>query len=318
MYHTHLAETSGIIKVVESERSAIFMMVFEWQAEEALLTRTFLKHRGISRRLLSRIKFHGGKILVNGQEENVRHQLTVGDKVTVILPSEGKQEIIEAIHLPIDILFEDDHYIAVNKPAGYTSIPSQYNPQGSMANILKAYYQRQDYENQVIHVVTRLDRDTSGVMLFAKHAFAHGLIDQQMQQNGIEKTYLAVADQKVSDIEHGFMDDPIARSPQSIIERRVHASGQSALTEYWLTQEVGNLNVYKVQLHTGRTHQIRVHFAFNGAPLIGDDLYGGRLDYGIQRQALHCRSLKFKHQFTGEMVEIEADLPEDISACFDI
>ena len=138
------------------------MMVFEWQADEALLTRTFLKHRGISRRLLSRIKFHGGQILVNGQEENVRHQSTVGDKVTVILPNEGKQEIIEAIHLPIDILFEDDHYIAVNKPAGYTSIPSQYNPQGSMANILKAYYQRQDYDNQVIHVVTRLDRDKIG------------------------------------------------------------------------------------------------------------------------------------------------------------
>ncbi len=294
------------------------MMVFEWQADEALLTRTFLKHRGISRRLLSRIKFHGGQILVNGQEENVRHQLTVGDKVTVILPNEGKQEIIEAIHLPIDILFEDGHYIAVNKPAGYTSIPSQYNPQGSMANILKAYYQRQDYDNQVIHVVTRLDRDTSGVMLFAKHAFAHGLIDQQMQQKGIEKTYLAVSDKKVSDLDHGFIDDPIARSPRSIIERRVHESGQSALTEYWLAEQVGALKVYKVQLHTGRTHQIRVHFAFNDAPLIGDDLYGGQMDHGIQRQALHCRSLKFKHQFSGEMVEIQAPLPEDISACFDL
>lgn len=290
------------------------MMVFEWQAEEALLTRTFLKHQGISRRMLSRIKFHGGQILVNGKEQNVRFKLTSGDKVTVVLPSEGKQEIIEPIDLPIDILFEDEHYIAVNKPAGFTSIPSQYNPQGSVANILKAYYQKQDYENQVIHVVTRLDRDTSGVMLFAKHAFAHGLIDQQMQKNGIEKTYLAIAEHRVSDVQHGFIDDPIARSPRSIVERRVHESGQTALTEYWLENQVNNMNIYRVQLHTGRTHQIRVHFAFNGAPLVGDDLYGGSLAYPMKRQALHCRSLKFKHHFTGQMMEIEAPMPDDISS----
>jgi 23S rRNA pseudouridine1911/1915/1917 synthase len=290
------------------------MMVFEWQAEEASLTRTFLKHHGVSRRMLSRIKFHGGQILVNGVEQNVRHPLRVGDKVTVMLPSEGKQEIIEAIDLPIDILFEDDHYIAVNKPAGYTSIPSQYNPQGSMANILKAYYQKQNYENQVIHVVTRLDRDTSGVMLFAKHAFAHGLIDQQMQKQGLEKTYIAIANQRVKDVDHGFIDDPIARSPRSIVERRVHESGQDALTEFWLDQEIDDVKVYRVQLHTGRTHQIRVHFAFHGAPLIGDDLYGGSLAYPIQRQALHCQSLKFRHHFTGEMIEIKGPVPDDISS----
>lgn len=289
------------------------MMEFEWQAQEALLTRTFLKRQGISRRMLSRIKFHGGQILINGREENVRHPLVVGDKVKVILPSEGKQEIIEAIDLPIDILFEDDHYIAVNKPAGYTSIPSQYNPQGSMANILKSYYQKKDYENQVIHVVTRLDRDTSGVMLFAKHAFAHGLIDQQMQNKGIEKTYLAITDQKIGTDDHGFIDDPIARSPRSIIERRIHESGQSALTEYWLQKNDGPMNIYKVQLHTGRTHQIRVHFAYRGAPLIGDDLYGGSMAYSIKRQALHCQSLKFKHQFTGEMIEIEAPLAKEMT-----
>lgn len=288
------------------------MLTFDWLVDEPTLVKQFLKKKGISRRLLSRIKFHGGNIYVNERQAIATRQLSVGDHIRVVLPPEGKQEIIPPINQAIDILYEDDHYIAVNKPAGYTSIPSQYNPQGSMANILKAYYQRQDYANQVIHVVTRLDRDTSGIMLFAKHAFAHSLIDKVLQEKQIMKQYLAITDKLVSDHAHGFIEAPIGRSPHSIIERQVSAEGKPAMTEYELWKQDSRFNYYRVILHTGRTHQIRVHFAHCQAPLVGDDLYGGSLAYGIERQALHCRQISFVHPISEQKITIEAPLPQDL------
>lgn len=288
------------------------MVTFEWTAKQAVYTRTFLRHQGISRRLLARIKFRGGKISVNGIERQVKYVLTPGDQVRVSMPPEGQQEIIEPIEAPIDILFEDEHFIFVNKPAGFTSIPSQYNPQGSMANILKAYYKKQNYEDQVIHVVTRLDRDTSGVMLFAKHQFAHGIIDQSMREKGVNKRYMAFTHHLVSNEEHGFITDPIGRSENSIIERRVVETGQTAKTEFWLQKQLGNIYQYDIQLHTGRTHQIRVHFSYSGAPLVSDDLYGGRVEPNLKRQALHCHSLTFYHPFEEKFVTVKAPLSTDI------
>lgn len=288
------------------------MLAFDWVADQAVYTRTFLKYKGVSRRLLARIKFHGGQILVNGQEQHAKHVLSPGDKVTVKMPPEGLQEIIEPIDAPIDILFEDEHFIFVNKPAGFTSIPSQYNPQGSMANILKAYYQRQNYDNQVIHVVTRLDRDTSGVMLFAKHQFAHGLVDQTMREKGVNKRYTAFTHQTIDGKEHGFIKAPIGRAENSIIERRVVEGGKPAVTEFWLGKTLGEIYQYDIQLHTGRTHQIRVHFAHEGAPLAGDDLYGGLIEHGLERQALHCHMISFYHPFKQEDITVEAPLAPDI------
>ncbi|MCI7240342.1 MAG: RluA family pseudouridine synthase [Aerococcus suis] len=288
------------------------MLKFEWRVEKEQRLKKFLQQQGISRRLLARIKFHGGHLLVNHEPATVKTPLKIDDLVTVYLPPEGTQDIITPIDKEIDILFEDDHYIAINKPAGFTSIPSQYNPQGSLANMLKAYYQKQQYENQVIHVVTRLDRDTSGVMLFAKHAYAHGLIDRELQSQRIVKQYWAFTEQPINQDKHGYIDEPIGRSPHSIIERQVTSDGKPALTEYWLKGQLQDSYQYQVQLHTGRTHQIRVHFAYEGAPLIGDDLYGGPLRPTMHRQALHCKSLSFNHPITKETIYITAPLPEDL------
>lgn len=288
------------------------MLTFNWVVDQPVFLKTFLSNKGVSRRLLARIKFHGGEILVNGQQRYVKHVLNAGDNVTVLMPPEGTQDIIEPIDKPIEILFEDDHFIFINKPAGFTSIPSQYNPQGSMANILKAYYQQQNYTDQVIHVVTRLDRDTSGVMMFAKHQFAHGLIDQSMREKGVNKRYSAFTHQPLSRSNHGIVEAPIGRADHSIIERRVVEGGKPAKTEYWLHKEFGDIYMYDIQLHTGRTHQIRVHFAYSGAPLAGDDLYGGRVEPKLKRQALHCHAISFYHPFRQKEVMVEAPLAPDI------
>ena len=278
-----------------------------------MYVRTFLRGKGISRRLLARIKYHGGEVLLNDEPRYVGTQAVVGDRIKVLIPDEGKQEEIEGMPGPLEILFEDDHYLAVNKPAYYTSIPSFHNPQGSMANILKAYYQAQNYDNQVIHVVTRLDRDTSGVMLFAKHQFAHSLLDQSLRQGGIDKRYWAFTPDPLQPKDQGFIEAGIGRKPGSIIERRVDPDGKPALTEYQLLRETAAGYLYGVRLHTGRTHQIRVHFAYAGAPLYGDSLYGGDLAAGLARQALHCRSLSFNHPLTGDHLQIIAPLADELS-----
>ncbi len=278
-----------------------------------MYVRTFLRGKGISRRLLARIKYHGGEVLLNDEPRYVGTQAVVGDRIKVLIPDEGKQEEIEGLPGPLDILFEDDHYLAVNKPAYYTSIPSFHNPQGSMANILKAYYQAQNYDNQVIHVVTRLDRDTSGVMLFAKHQFAHSLLDQSLRQGGIDKRYWAFTPDPLQPKDQGFIEAAIGRKPGSIIERRVDPDGKPALTEYQLLRETAAGYLYGVRLHTGRTHQIRVHFAHAGAPLYGDSLYGGEMAAGLDRQALHCRSLSFDHPLTGDHLQIIAPLADELS-----
>ena len=231
--------------------------------------------------------------------------------MTIIYPAEGSQDQIMAVDFPLDILYEDRDYLIVNKPAGYTSIPSQFKDEYSMANFVKGYFVRKNYENRVIHVVTRLDRFTSGAMIFAKHKYAHSQIDQLMQSGGINKQYLAFTHSAIGSDQHGLIEAPIGRKEGSIIERCVRTDGQYAKTEYWLEDSQAGLYRYRVQLHTGRTHQIRVHFAYLGAPLCGDDLYGGSQEAGLAGQALHCQRLAFKQPLTQEDLVIEAPLSQD-------
>ncbi|WP_442780948.1 RluA family pseudouridine synthase [Aerococcus sp. Group 1] len=273
--------------------------------------KTFLRQKGVSRRQLAKIKYHGGTILVNNKRVGSKYFLSLGDQVTIIYPAEGSQDQIMAVDFPLDILYEDRDYLIVNKPAGYTSIPSQFKDEYSMANFVNAYFVRKNYENQVIHVVTRLDRFTSGAMIFAKHKYAHSQIDQLMQSGGINKQYLAFTHSAIGSDQHGLIEAPIGRKEGSIIERCVRADGQHAKTEYWLEDSQAGLYRYRVQLHTGRTHQIRVHFAYLGAPLCGDDLYGGSQEAGLSGQALHCQRLAFKQPLTQEDLVIEAPLSQD-------
>ena len=143
-------------------------MRFEFIADEHVKVKTFLKKHEVSKGLLAKIKFRGGAILVNDQPQNATYLLDIGDRVIIDIPAEEGFETLEAIERPLDILYEDDHFLVLNKPYGVASIPS-VNHSNTIANFIKGYYVKQNYENQQVHIVTRLDKDTSGVMLFAKH-----------------------------------------------------------------------------------------------------------------------------------------------------
>ncbi|MBF0699256.1 RluA family pseudouridine synthase [Streptococcus danieliae] len=285
-------------------------MRFQFIVDEHVKVKTFVKRHDISRGLLAKIKYKGGQILVNGQPQFATYLLDIGDELIIDIPAEPPFEKLEAISRDLDIVYEDDHFLVLNKPAGVASIPS-VNHSNTMANFVKGYYQEQGYENQQVHIVTRLDRDTSGLMLFAKHGYAHARLDKQLQSRSIEKKYLALikGDQPLP--QQGEIIAPIARNPESIITRRVAPDGKYARTSYQVLIDQAPTYLVDIQLHTGRTHQIRVHFSHLGYPLLGDDLYGGSLDDGIERQALHCHSLRFYNPFSEEELFLQAPLPAD-------
>lgn len=289
-------------------------MRFSWTVDEETTTlKRFLNNQGVSRRLLAKIKFQGGTLLVNKQVRNTRFEVSVGDEVTIIIPDEGEHETMLPFESSIDIVYEDEHLLIVNKPTEVASIPSQYHKNGTMANYVKYYYNQQGYANRVIHVVTRLDRDTTGLMMFAKHGFAHAMMDKQLQSGELKKYYHALVGGDLSRLEnHEVIDLPIGRDESSIIKRCVIDGGQRAITEYTLVEKTDDIAQVAVQLHTGRTHQIRVHFSEIGCPLIGDELYGGDLTKGLNRQALHCQKLVFLHPFTREELTFELPLPSDM------
>ena len=292
-------------------------MEFTWtySKESPQLLRGFIRDCGISKQLLAKIKFQGGKIQVDGVERTVRFEIQQGQVLKIIVPDEKEHESMLSDDVPIDILFEDDHLLLVNKPAGVASIPAQYHPNGTMANRVKGYYKKQGYRNQVIHIVTRLDRDTTGLMLFAKHGFAHAQMDVLLREKRIEKRYKALVAGDIAKLRKTKdIIAPIDRDYDSLIKRTVAETGKAAHTEYFIEEATDDLALVDIRLHTGRTHQIRVHFEYTGSPLLGDDMYGGRMDLGIERQALHCGRLIFVHPFTGEKLDFHQDLPEDMKA----
>lgn len=291
-------------------------MRFEFLVDEHVKVKTFLKKHEVSKNLLARIKFGGGQILVNHQPQNATYLLDIGDVLVIDVPKEEGFESLQPVDYPLDIVFEDAHFLVINKPFGIASIPS-VNHTNTMANFVKGYYVRQDYENRQIHIVTRLDKDTSGLMLFAKHSYAHARLDKQLQRKQIKKKYFALIKGHTPLMAEGEIIAPIARDEDSIITRRVHQSGKYAHTSYQLVRHVGEISLVDIQLHTGRTHQIRVHFSHIGLPLLGDDLYGGSLDDGIKRQALHCHHLNFYHPFLGKQVSFESPIPDDFQSVLD-
>lgn len=272
--------------------------------------KAFLKEKGVSRRMLAKVKFHGGELEVNQEPVRVRRSLKKGDVIHMTMPVEEGNPRLTTSDEPLDILYEDDHYLIVNKPVGVVSVPSPAQREETMANRVKGYIERENYPHQTVHVVTRLDRDTSGVMIFAKHALAHSMMDRHLQEKTLLKFYEAYVTGKIES-DHGMINQPIARSEDSIITRKVEDGGKSALSEYWVQERFKNATRVLVQLHTGRTHQIRVHFSHIEHPLIGDDLYGGD-DSLFKRQALHCKKCTFLHPFTEKECTIEAPVPEDI------
>ncbi|MCM3569976.1 RluA family pseudouridine synthase [Neobacillus mesonae] len=275
-----------------------------------LQIKDFLKNEDISRTALTDIKFKGGSIRINGEDVNVRYVLQTGDELMVAFPPEIPSEGAKGEELPLTILFEDEFLLVVNKPPEMNTIPSREHPSGSLANALVGYYQRQGL-GAAPHIVTRLDRNTSGIVLVAKHRHVHHLFSIMQRKRKVERTYEAFASGNIAD-SSGTITAPIGRKDSSIIEREVREDGQYACTHYHVLERFPSFTHVELNLGTGRTHQIRVHMAFIGHPLIGDDLYGGPINRKLNRQALHCKKLKFEHPFTGEEMCFTAPLPDDL------
>ncbi len=295
-------------------------MQFSWSydLEDSQPIKTYLRTKGVSRGLLAKIKFQGGTIMVNQQVENVLYQLCKGDLLSIRIPDEGEHETLLLDSTPIDVVFEDEHFLVVNKPSDVASIPAQYHPNGTMANRVKHYVTEKNSVNRVIHVVTRLDRDTTGLMLFAKHGFAHAMLDKALREKTIIKKYQALVGGRLANLaEHDVIDLPIERDLTSILKRQTGPSGLEAKTEYWSEAHSQEVALVNIQLHTGRTHQIRVHFEAIGCPLLGDEMYHGDMAKGIQRQALHCAQLVFEHPFTGQLIDLRLPLPDDMRTVYE-
>lgn len=283
-------------------------IILKYTIREEQVLREFLLANNISRKTLTRIKFDSdGNIKVNGREENVRYLLKENDIVEITLPSENFSEFVRFIDKPIDIVYEDPYFLIVNKEINLPSIPSRNLEDESLLERVNYYFKKKKI-NTIPHIVTRLDKNTSGLVLIAKHRHVHALFSNM----AIDKYYTALVNGKVANNE--IIEAPIRRVSSSIIEREVGEGGEFAKTEYWLEEYISDkgISVVKLKLYTGRTHQIRVHMKYKGYPLLGDGLYGGDMSL-ISRQALHCSNLTFIHPITDEVVNVKADLPNDIT-----
>ena len=282
-------------------------IILKYVVKDEQVLREFLLENNISRKTLTRIKFdNDGSIKVNSKEENVRYILKKDDIVEITLPSETYSDFVRFIDKPIEIVYEDAYFLIVNKEINLPSIPSRNTEDESLLERVN-YYFREKNINSIPHIVTRLDKNTSGLVLIAKHRHIHALFSNME----IDKYYTALVSGKVKNNE--IIEAPIRRVSSSIIEREVGEGGEFAKTEYWLEEYISeeDISVVKLKLYTGRTHQIRVHMKYKGYPLLGDELYGGDVS-NISRQALHCTNLKFIHPITDEVVNVRADLPEDM------
>lgn len=282
-----------------------------YTAEQSGLLREALEVWGISKRTLASVKYGGGQILVNGVEVTVRHPLQKGDAVTVIFPNEthGKGLIAEAG--PLEIVYEDEALLIVEKPPMQNTIPSREHPFGSVANIVAKHFNDHGIPS-TLHIATRLDRDTSGLVCIAKNRHIHHMISLQQQEKKMKRRYEALVHGRIDNSEF-TITAPIGRKDTSIIEREVRADGQFAQTEVRVLALLEEYSHIRLQLNTGRTHQIRVHLTHIGHPLVGDDLYGGKRTW-INRQALHCTELELVHPVSGKPLVFHSALNEDMQS----
>lgn len=274
------------------------------------LLRDFLFRRlCLSRALCTELKKRGG-ITVNGSEVTVRHTLSAGDAVTLAI-EDTESDIdpsLTAWDTPLGILFEDEHILAVNKPPYMPTHLSHGHRADTLANALKAEFDRRG-SLFVMRAVNRLDTDTSGIVLIAKNRYA---ADRFSKTNlPYKKLYTAFCLGAVP--KSGEIQNYIRRVEESIITRAVYTDGKEsefAHTRYRRLKTVGGISIVECEPVTGRTHQLRVHLASIGHPIVGDDMYGG--GYALPRQALHAGHLSFDHPFTGEHIELTAPLPTDM------
>ena len=311
----------------------------------------FLKEKGYSEQNLTDLRKREQAICLNGTYVHMNQMLTKGDILTVYIQETESSEQIRPVKLPVTIVYEDEDLLVINKSAGMPIHPSRNNPDNSLGNALAWYFKEQN-KPFVFRCINRLDRDTSGLTIVAKHAVSAAILGQMVREKsihgleaqGIHREYLAIVEGNMT-VDAGVISAPIARKEDRCLRRVVDfQKGDRAVTHYrviatevmdWISR-----SLVALQLETGRTHQIRVHMAYLGYPLVGDFLYnltyvGNQIDrredlenkngdvsgtesgvrrkpYDIDRHALHAWKLSFPHPMTGEPMEFTAPLPPDM------
>ena len=262
-----------------------------------------------------------GRLTVDGLTVKPRDKATASAQVTLIVTHEPAIDW-QPQHLPLDIIFEDEHILVVNKPAGVVVHPAAGHVDGTLVNALLAHAPELDAlpRGGIVH---RLDKETSGIMFVARSSLAHKSLVAQLSERTVSRTYCAVCTGALTG--GGKIDAPIDRHPTARTKMAVVADGKPAVTHYRIAHRFKHYTQLQVNLETGRTHQIRVHMAHRKWPLIGDPVYGGRQRVpagasellmstlrGFPRQALHAQALEFEHPASGDWLEFETDLPDDL------
>lgn len=285
-------------------------MLLEYKAkqnDQGKSVKQVIEHEfSLSSRTLSRLKKSGG-IKVNGENVTVRFILSAGDILSLSI-EDTPSEKIEKADIPLDVLYEDDDLLIVNKPLGMPTHPSQGHHSDTLANAVMYRYRDTDF---TFRAITRLDGDTTGALLIARNALSAQRLTDSLQKGDIRKEYAAVV-LGIPESKKGIIEAPIARCEDSVIKRMVCAEGKRAITEYEVdfSRKDGMYSLVKAFPVTGRTHQIRLHLSHIGYPIYGDFLYGTPID-GV-RAYLHCKSLTFPHPMTKKEMTVTASLPDDI------
>lgn len=253
-------------------------------------------------------------VLVNGKPTKPSYKVQENDKI-LVKPEQVKEISLEAQDIPIEVLYEDEDILVVNKPKGMVVHPANGNPDGTLVNAVMAICKDSlsgiggEIRPGIVH---RLDKDTSGAIIIAKNDKAHMILSDMLKNHEIEKTYIALVRGIVKENE-ATINMPIARSTTDRKKMAIVREGKNAVTHFKVLKRFNehNATLLEVKIETGRTHQIRVHLSQIGYPIIGDEVYSnGKNEWGIHGQCLHAKSLRFKHPISGEEMYIEAEIPD--------
>ncbi len=281
--------------------------------QDGITVKQFLTgQQHVSHRLLVRLKQNRG-IFCNGQPVWVTHRCHAGDWIEIRFPDVISSGLPQE-DIPLDIVYEDETMLVINKPPGMPPHPSYLHAHGTAAGAVAGYYARNGIQTQV-RALGRLDRNTSGLMVFGKNPLVQENMVRQQQHGMVSKLYLAVVQGEITQ-HKGTIEAPIGRKPGSMIERCVCPEGKPARTSYEVLRQGERYAVLLLLPATGRTHQLRVHMAYLGHPLAGDTLYGGTVE-DLDRHALHAYQLSLQHPVTGKQIEFQAPLPQDMRHLID-
>ncbi len=289
------------------------MLVYQVDSNKYKTVKDVLSNEfNISNRFLVKLKKYK-RIFLNGNEVYTSKEIKVGDIIEVNIDFDEESDNIVPTKMNLDILYEDEYLLIINKEPNLPVHPSILHFEDSLSNGVKYYYEKNNIK-RLLRPVNRLDKDTSGIVIFAKNEYIQESLVRQMKSNDFKKEYVAILVGNIIDSK-GTIDKPISRKEDSIIEREINKSGDQAITHFELIKnfEINSqkLSYVKFILETGRTHQIRVHSKSIGHPILGDSLYGSKSDL-ISRQALHAYKVTFIHPITKSQIQIIAEIPNDI------